>query len=65
MREALLTLLPRQRAILLLKEREGLTVAEVGAVIRWSPKRVERELVRARQALAVWREREEREGEAG
>jgi RNA polymerase sigma-70 factor (ECF subfamily) len=64
-REALLALLPRQRAILLLKEREGLTVAEIGAVLGWRPKRVERELSRARQALAAWRTREENEGGAG
>jgi RNA polymerase sigma-70 factor (ECF subfamily) len=64
-REALLSLLPRHRAVLLLKEREGLSVAEIGSVMGWSPKRAERELSRARQALAAWRTHEEEEGESG
>jgi hypothetical protein len=38
-------------------------VAEIAAMMRWSAKRAERELSRARQALAAWRAREEREGE--
>ena len=59
------SLLPRHRAILLLKEREGLSVAEIGSVMGWSAKRAERELSHARQALAAWLAREEREGEDG
>jgi RNA polymerase sigma-70 factor (ECF subfamily) len=62
--EALRALLPRHRAILLLKEREGWSIAEIGAALGWTSKRVEHELARARHALAAWREREAREGEA-
>ena len=65
--EALATLQPRQRAILLLKEFEGWTVAEIAATLRWNEKKVENELFRARRRLADWRRREqagdEQEGE--
>jgi RNA polymerase sigma-70 factor, ECF subfamily len=62
-REALASLPRRHRAILLLKEREGWSLAEIAAVTRCSKKRVEHELSKARLALAAWREREE--GEPG
>jgi DNA-directed RNA polymerase specialized sigma24 family protein len=55
MTEALATLLPRHRAILILKEREGWSVAEIAAAFRWKQKRVEHELSRARHQLAEWR----------
>lgn len=60
--EALAILMPRHRAILLLKEREGWSVAEIGAAVGWSAKKVERELSRVRQTLAEWRQ--QNEGEA-
>jgi RNA polymerase sigma-70 factor (ECF subfamily) len=61
--EALRALLPRHRAILLLKEREGWSMAEIAAALGWKEKRVERELSRARQALAAWREQDAAEGD--
>ncbi len=60
-REALASLQRRHRAVLLLKEREGWSLAEIAAAMRWSQKRVERELSKARLALAAWRERHEGE----
>jgi RNA polymerase sigma-70 factor, ECF subfamily len=63
LREALGALLPRQRAILLLKEREGWSVPEIAAGLGWSPNRVEYELYKARRALVEWRRREAGEGE--
>jgi RNA polymerase sigma-70 factor (ECF subfamily) len=62
-REALATLRPRQRAVLLLKELEGWSMAEIGAALGWNDKRVENELYRARRALVEWRQRELDEGE--
>jgi RNA polymerase sigma-70 factor (ECF subfamily) len=62
MREALATLMPRHRAILLLKEREGWTMAEIGAVLGCNTKRVEHELSRARQTLAAWRQQKADKG---
>jgi RNA polymerase sigma-70 factor (ECF subfamily) len=59
--EALAMLMPRHRAILLLKEREGWSMAEIGAALGWNAKKVERELSRARGALAAWRQRSEGE----
>jgi RNA polymerase sigma-70 factor (ECF subfamily) len=61
-REALSRLLPRQRAVLLLKEREGWSVAEIGRALAWTPNRVEYELNKARRALIEWR-RESGEGD--
>jgi RNA polymerase sigma-70 factor (ECF subfamily) len=61
--EALRTLLPRQRAVLLLKEVEGWSVAEIGRALRWNEKRVHNELYRARRALADWRRRDAAEGD--
>jgi RNA polymerase sigma-70 factor (ECF subfamily) len=53
--EALEALTPRHRAVLLLKELEGWSVAEIGAALGCRAKRVEYELYRARRALALWR----------
>jgi RNA polymerase sigma-70 factor (ECF subfamily) len=61
--EALNALSPRSRAILILKELEGWSLAEIGAALRWNEKRVENELYRARRALVEWRRREGSEGE--
>jgi RNA polymerase sigma-70 factor (ECF subfamily) len=58
--EALSALSPRHRAVLLLKELEGWSVAEIAAALRSRPKQVEYELYRARRALAVWRRSEDR-----
>jgi RNA polymerase sigma-70 factor (ECF subfamily) len=61
--EALRSLPPRHRALLLLKEREGWSLVEIAAALRWSPIRVKNELAKARRALVEWR-REVGEGEA-
>jgi RNA polymerase sigma-70 factor (ECF subfamily) len=61
--EALQTLQPRHRAILLLKEREGWSVAEIAAALSCNQKRVENELAKARRALVEWRRREAGEGD--
>jgi RNA polymerase sigma factor (sigma-70 family) len=61
-REALSILPPRQRAILLLKAREGWTVAEIAAGLGWSERRVEYELSKARNALFDWQQRDSGEG---
>jgi RNA polymerase sigma-70 factor, ECF subfamily len=53
--EALSRLMPRHRTLLILKVREGWSVAEIAQAMGWSEKRVENELSRARRALAVWR----------
>jgi RNA polymerase sigma-70 factor (ECF subfamily) len=63
-REALSHLLPRQRALLLLKEREGWSVAEIAEGLRWSERQVRYELSKARRALVEWRRRESGEGDA-
>jgi RNA polymerase sigma factor (sigma-70 family) len=58
MLEALQSLRPRHRAVLLLKEREGWSVAEIATALGWNAKRVENELYQARCALADWRRRD-------
>jgi RNA polymerase sigma-70 factor, ECF subfamily len=61
--EALRSLLPRHRAILLLKELEGWSLAEIATALRWNTDRVKNELARARRALADWRERAAGQGD--
>jgi RNA polymerase sigma-70 factor, ECF subfamily len=61
--EALNSLPPERRAILLLKEREGWSVAEIALTMRWNEKRVRNQLYKARLALVEWRRREASEGE--
>ncbi len=61
LREAFAALLPRHRAILLLKELEGWSLSEIGAAMGWNEKKVQNELYKARRALIAWREREERD----
>lgn len=63
--EALRALQPRHRAILLLKEREGWSVAEIASALGWKEKRVENELSKARRALVEWRRQEMGEGDTG
>jgi RNA polymerase sigma-70 factor (ECF subfamily) len=53
--EALHSLLPRHRAILLLRELEGWSVPEIATALHWNEKRVRNELYKARRALADWR----------
>jgi RNA polymerase sigma-70 factor, ECF subfamily len=60
---ALHSLPPHRRAALLLKEWEGCSLAEVGAVMGWNETRVKNELYRARRSLAEWQRREAAEGE--
>lgn len=60
--DALSSLLPRHRAIWVLKEAEGWSLDEIGAAMGWNRKRVQNELFKARKALAEWRERN-REGD--
>ncbi len=60
--EALKVLPRRHRVILLLKEREGWSVAEIAAAMRWNPLRVKNELAKARRVLVQWR-REAGEGD--
>jgi RNA polymerase sigma-70 factor (ECF subfamily) len=61
--QALDTLPPRRRAALLLKEWEGCSMAEIGALMGWNEDRVKNELYRARRALVNWHERETAEGD--
>ena len=53
--DALGCLSAAQRAALILKEVQGLSVEEIAATMSWNAKKVENELYRARKALAVWR----------
>lgn len=53
--EALASLRPHQRAVLVLQAVEGYSMSEIAETLRWTPKKVENELYRARQALARWR----------
>jgi DNA-directed RNA polymerase specialized sigma24 family protein len=61
--EALDSLPPHRRAVFLLKEWEGWSVAEIAVAMRWNPIRVKNELSKARHALADWRRRNALEGE--
>jgi RNA polymerase sigma-70 factor, ECF subfamily len=61
-REALGELPPHRRAVLLLREMEGWSVAEIGQAMGWNEKRVNNELFKARRALAEWQARSIEEG---
>jgi RNA polymerase sigma-70 factor, ECF subfamily len=61
--EALGSLPPHRRAALLLKEWEGCSMAEIGALMGWNEDRVKNELYRARRSLVDWQQREAAEGE--
>jgi RNA polymerase sigma-70 factor (ECF subfamily) len=54
--EALQALPRRHRVILLLKEREGWSVAEIATAMRWNAVRVKNELSKARRTLVEWRQ---------
>jgi RNA polymerase sigma-70 factor (ECF subfamily) len=56
--DALSHLLPRHRAILIMKEAHRLSIPEIAQTMRWSEKKVHNELYRARKSLAEWRFRE-------
>ena len=60
--EALGALLPRYRVILLLKELDGWSVAEIAVAMGWNEKRAANELYKARRALVEWRRRDAAEG---
>jgi RNA polymerase sigma-70 factor (ECF subfamily) len=60
--EALQSLPALQRAVLLLKELEGCTAAEIALMLRWPQRRVYHELQKAHRALAEWRRRNLDEG---
>ena len=61
--DALATLLPRHRSMLLLKELEGWSIAEIAAAFRCTQRRVYHELAIAHRMLAEWRARRAEEGE--
>jgi RNA polymerase sigma factor (sigma-70 family) len=61
--EALNSLSPPRRAVLLLKEWEGCSLTEIGRVMGWNEMRVKNELYKSRRALAEWQRREADEGE--
>jgi RNA polymerase sigma-70 factor (ECF subfamily) len=63
--EALDNLPPRLRVLLLLKEWEGWSVAEIALAVRWNPNRVKNELARARRLLVEWQRREQERSDAG
>jgi RNA polymerase sigma-70 factor, ECF subfamily len=60
--EALGGLPSQRRAVLLLKELEGWSAAEIGVAMEWNIKRVYNELYQARTALAEWHARSAEEG---
>jgi RNA polymerase sigma factor (sigma-70 family) len=62
--EALNALRPQHRAVFLLKEREGWSLAEIAATLGWNEKRVQNELYRARRVLLQWRQQHASDGEA-
>ena len=60
--EALNRLPPHRRAVLLLKEWEGCSIAEIARMVRWNEIRVKNELFKARRALVEWQQQEAAEG---
>jgi RNA polymerase sigma-70 factor (ECF subfamily) len=62
LREALHSLPERQRAVLLLKEWEGFSMAEIAVTMGWNETRAKNELYKARRALIDWQRREAAEG---
>lgn len=63
-RDAFRTLQPRHRALILLKEMEGWSVAEIAPAFGWNEKKVHNELFKARRALADWRDNDSRAASA-
>ncbi len=58
LREAFTHLTPRHRALLVLREVEEWSIAEIAVMLGWNEKKVHNELYGARRALARWREGE-------
>jgi RNA polymerase sigma-70 factor, ECF subfamily len=52
--QALSQLLPRQRALIVLREVEGLSAEEIGQAMGWNEQKVRNELYKARQVLREW-----------
>jgi RNA polymerase sigma-70 factor, ECF subfamily len=52
--QALSQLMPKQRAIIILREVEGLTAQEIGEAMGWNEQKVRNELFKARQLLRRW-----------
>jgi RNA polymerase sigma-70 factor (ECF subfamily) len=61
--EALGSLPKHQRAVLLLKEWEGCSTAEIARAMGWSETRAKNELYKARRGLIEWQRREAAEGD--
>lgn len=57
-RAALMALPPRHRALLILREQEQWSSAEIAEVFHWNERKVRHELSKARETLARWREEE-------
>jgi RNA polymerase sigma-70 factor (ECF subfamily) len=55
---ALSQLLPRHRAIILLRELEGRSIPEIAETMQWNEKKVRNELFKARRVLADWQRTE-------
>lgn len=55
---ALASLLPRHRAVFLLREWEGWSIAEIAAVLHCTTRRVHNELYHARRILLIWAQQE-------
>lgn len=58
--DALSALPPRHRALLILREQDGYSVAEIAEILNWNQKKVNNELFKARQTLLRWRKEEEK-----
>ena len=60
--QALAELLPRHRAIFLLREEQGWSVEEIAVTLHCTQRRVNNELYKARRTLKEWAQRQEQEG---
>ena len=60
--EALRRLMPRQRALILLREQEEWSAPEIAEMLGWNVRKVEYELFKARKILAAWRAEEGKDG---
>jgi RNA polymerase sigma factor (sigma-70 family) len=56
--EALGRMMPRQRALILLREQEEWSAPEIAEMLGWNVKKVEYELFKIRKVLAAWRAEE-------
>ena len=60
-RRVLAALPPRHRLLILLKEQEERSIAEIAALLQWNEKKVQNELFKARRTLSALRPLLERE----